>query len=304
MLGRVRERLAVASDLYQDDILILRSLLKLEYSANTTSYDCLQPELSRLLKSDLTNIVTFMKSVSDAPENEVPRNIKDVVLRNVAQDLSEVCIDMRKDETIERQLAAFEKKRDESFAEPCPLEKISAAELGLFTKQFYGSGLYKPIESMLARLRSEIDHAPVMDLHTIYVPFLQELIGLMLMYGIPLTNATYSSFFESVLQNYFQRFVGQEPEQDKPAEHNLWASRALAARGTLESFDHSYFRDILGGRYPIVVLPALVKLQSSKSVSQAHGRFDSLTTAVASGARNSATPVITNEDSIDPALTS
>ncbi|KAF3048356.1 hypothetical protein E8E12_011722 [Didymella heteroderae] len=249
MLDRVHEQLAAASDLYHDDILILRSLLKLEYSADTTGYQHLRSELSRLMISNLTYAAAFTKSVSDASLNEVPRRFKDEVLRDVARDLGDICIDMRNYETIEGQVAVHLRNKDGESPKPCPLEKLSAAQLGDFTKQFYGSGLYKPVESMLANLRSAMDQALTMDLHTLYVPFLQELIGLMLMYGIPLTNAIYSAFFESVLLNYLQRFVGQEPAQRSSAEHDLWAPRAAAARGRLEAFDHSYFREILGEHF-------------------------------------------------------
>ncbi|KAF2623232.1 hypothetical protein BU25DRAFT_180156 [Macroventuria anomochaeta] len=301
MLDRVRESLAAASELYHDDVLILRSLLGLKYSANTTGFQFLLPELSRLMRSNLTYAVTFTNYVFDAPTSEVPRTTKDDLLRAVAQDLGAVSIDMRDHENIERQLAAFERKKDEDIPGPRPLAKLSAAALGLFTKHFYGLGMYKPIESMIAHLRSEMDHALEQDLHTTYVPFLQELIGLMLMYGIPLANATYSSFFESVLQHYFMRFIGQEPEQKNSAKQKSWTRRAIAAHGTLESFDHSYFCDILGERYAIDVLPALVKLRGSTAASQAHSRFDSLTTAATTGAKDARTPVSKNDDKIDPA---
>ncbi|KAF3044959.1 hypothetical protein E8E11_005065 [Didymella keratinophila] len=305
MLDRVRERLAAASDLYHDDILILRSLLKLEYSADTTGYQYLQPELSRLMISNLTYAAAFTKSVWDASLNEVPRTFKDEVLRDVARVLGDVCIDMRKYETIEGQLAIPARNNNGDLPKPCPLNKLSAAQLGEFTKQLYGSGHYKPVEFMLANLRSAMDHALIMDLHTLYVPFLQELIGLMLMYGIPLTNAIYSAFFESVLLNYLQRFVGQEPAQRDSVEHSSWTTRATAARGRLEAFDHSYFQDILGDRYGAAVLPALMKLQGSTAVSeQAHSRFDSLTTSATAGAGPGSMKSLltTNDDKIDPTL--
>jgi hypothetical protein len=309
MLDQVREKLATASDLYHDDILILRSLLKLEYSADTTGYQYLQSELSRLMISNLTYAAAFTKSVCDASLNEVPRRFKDEVLRDVAHGLGDVCIDMRKYETIEGQLAIHERNKNGDLPAPCPLDKLSAAQLGEFTKQFYGSGYYKPVEFMLAKLRSAMDHALIMDLHTLYVPFLQELIGLMLMYGIPLTNTIYSAFFESVLLNYLQRFVGQEPIQRNSAEHSSWMPRAAAARGRLEAFDHSYFQDMLGDRYGAAILPALMKLQDPTAISQqAHSHFDSLTTsatAATAGTRagNTKGLITTNDDKIDPTST-
>jgi hypothetical protein len=306
MLDRVRERLAAASDFYHDDILILRSLLKLEYSADTTGYQYLQSELSRLMISNLTYAAAFTKSVCDASLNEVPRRFKDEVLRDVARGLGDVCIDMRRYETIEGQLAIHKRNKNGDSPRPCPLDKLSAAQLGEFTKQFYASGHYKPVEAMLANLRSAIDQALIMDLHTLYVPFLQELIGLMLMYGIPLDNAIYSAFFESVLLNYLQRFVGQEPAQENTAEHCSWTPRAAAARGRLEAFDHSYFQDILGDRYGAVILPALMKLQGSTAVPpQAHRRFEPLTiTATAeAGAGSTKGLLMINEDKTDPVLT-
>lgn len=282
MLDQVRERLVAASDLYQDDILILRSLLKLEYSGDTTGYQLLQTELSRLMRSNLTYAVTFTKAVCDASINEVPQCIRDQVIRDVAQGLGNIRIDMRSCDIVESQPAIFEKSKNGNFAERCPVAKHSAVELGEFTKLLYGSGLYKPVESMLADLRSEMDHALPMDLHVVYIPFLQELIGLMLMYGIPLTSVVYSAFFESVLQNYLQRFVGQKPKQGNSAEHNSWTPRAAAACHRLESFDHSYFRDILGDRYTIAILPALLKLQDFNPIPQVHSRFDSPTTLAVS----------------------
>jgi len=254
--------------------------------------------------SNLTYAAAFTKSVSDASLNEVPQKFKDEVLRNVAHGLSDVCIDMRKYETIEGQLAIHERKKNGDSPEPRPLDKLSAAQLGEFTKQFYGSGHYEPVELMLANLRSAMDHALIMDLHTLYVPFLQELIGLMLMYGIPLTNAIYSAFFESVLLNYLQRFVGHEPAQSNNTEHNSWTPRAAAARGRLETFDHSYFQDILGDRYGAAILPALMELQGSTEVSQqGHSRFNSLTTSATAGAGAGSTKgqLTTIDDKIDPA---
>lgn len=303
MLNGVRERLAAASDLYHDDILILRSLLKLEYSANTTGYRYLQAELSRLMIHNLTYAAVFTKSVCDAPLDEVPRRLKDEVLRNVAGGLGDVCIDMRQYETIEDQLAIHERNKNGDSPQPCPLKKLTAASLGEFTKHFYGSGHYKAVESLLANLRSAMDHALVMDLHIIYIPFLQELIGLMLMYGIPLTNAIHSAFFESVLLNYLQRFVGQEPAQRNSTEYSSWVPRAATARGRLEAFEHSYLHDILGDRYGATILPALMKLQGSTAVPrQAHSRFDSLNISATAGTGAMSTEVLmtTNDDNIDP----
>ena len=303
MLDQVYERLAAAPDLYQDDIPILRSLLKLKYSTDTTGFQFLFPQLSRLMRSNLTCAVTFTNSVFDASTNEVPRTIKDDLLRGIAQILGVVSIDMRDNETIERQVASLGEKKFGDPSELRPLAKLSSAALGIFTKHFYGTGLYDSIESMLAHLRSEMDHALVMDLHTIYVPFLQELIGLMLIYGIPLTNVTYSGFVESVLQSYCKRFIGQEPKESNSLEYESWKQRADAALGTLESFDHSYFRDILGTRYDEDVLPALMKVQGSTSVTQTHSGFDSLKTAAGTGAKTPRAPVTTDDDKIDPTLT-
>lgn len=307
MLDQVRKRLVAASHLYPDDILILQSLLKLEYSADTTGYQYLQSEISRLMRSNLTYAVVFTKSVCDAPVHQVPRNLKDEVLRDVARDLGVVCIDMRDHDNTDGQLGIHRENKDKDPLEPNPLEKLSAVQLGYFTKQLYGSGLYKPVESMLANLRLAMNHALIMDLHTLYIPFLQELIGLMLMYGIPLTNVVYSAFFENVLLNYLQRFVGEEPTRKDSNEHSLWTKRAAAACGRLETFDHSYFREIVGERYGVAILPALIKLQGSALVSQqAHCRFDSFVTSVSSGFETGSTKTLItiSDDKIDPTLTS
>lgn len=253
--------------------------------------------------SNLTYAASFTSSVCDASLNEVPQEIKDELLRDVASGLGNICIDMRKYETIKGQSAIKERDKNGASSEPCPLDKLSAAQLGDFTKRFYGLGHYKSVETMLANLRSAMDHAPVIDLHTLYIPFLQELIGLMLMYGIPMGNAIYSAFFESVLVNYLQRFVGQEPVQGNSAEHISWISRAAAARGRLETFDHSYFQDILGKKYTVVVSPALLKLRGSTEVSQqAHSRFDLLVTSATAEAGSGSTRglLMTDDDSIDP----
>lgn len=265
MLGRVRERLSGASDLYHDDVLILRPLLQLEYSAgpgssNTTGLCYLLPELLRLMKSNLTYTVTFTSHVLEFSNNEVPQSIKEDLLRAVAQVLDAVSLDMRDQRNIECQLAAFGGTKRGEFSGPRPLEKYSAAALGIFTKRFYSVGLYKPVESMLQRFQLEMVHAHSLDLHTIYVPFLQELIGLMLVYGIPMTNVVYSAFFETVLQQYFERFVGLQANQKTSVEQKSWRDRGIAARVALERFDHSYFRDILGDRYDSGVLSAMMNL--------------------------------------------
>ncbi|KAJ4984197.1 hypothetical protein SVAN01_10305 [Stagonosporopsis vannaccii] len=271
MLEQVRKRLAAASQLPHDDLIILRPLLKLEYTSNVTGVQFLYPELSRHMKSNLACAVAFTNGVLESSVDEVPQAIKDDLLRGVAQDMSTVSIDMRDHEAINRQLAAFEYRETAAdAAESPPLAKLSSPALGLFMKHLYGLRLFQPVESMLTQLRSEMNHALIMDLHLVYVPFLQELIALMLIYGIPMKDAAYSDFFESVLQNYLQRFVGQEKEYEN-LEHRSWRVRADAACGALESFDHSYFREILGDRYDSVVLPVLRTLQSD---SHKHNKLE------------------------------
>lgn len=303
MLDRVRERLATASDLYHDDVLILRPLLELEYPNNSTGLHTLLPELLRLMRSNLTYVVIFTNHVLDAPPNEVSRTLKDDLLRAVAQDLGEVSIDMREYGAIERQLALFEEKKQDEPHQIRPLAKLSAPALGLFTKHFYNLGLYKPIEILLTHLQIEIAHGHSIEIHTLYVPYLQELIGLMLMYGVPMTNVTYRSFFESVLRSYFELFVGQEPAQKHREEHEIWTKRAHATRCSLESFDHSYFRDILGDRYDNDVLPALMRLPGPAPGSHAHSRFDSIITLSTTGNKASRALNTTEDHKIDPALT-
>lgn len=271
MLKQVRQKLTVLSDLYQDDFLALRSLLKLDFSPETTGFHYLSSEISRLTKSNLTYAVTFTNGVVEAPTREVSQITKDDVIRDVAQYLGEVSIDMRTHESVERQVAVSNESNDQDFR---PVAKLLPAALGLFTKHFYGTGLYYPVEAMLARLCLQMQFALALDLHSVYVPFLQELIGLMLMYGIPMKNSTYSAFFNSVLCNYFDRFVGTETTDKSSAEHDSWTQRGNAARIMLESFDHSYFQDILGPRYESNILPAFTELPT---VSQSRSRFDSLT---------------------------
>jgi len=277
MLEQVRERLATAAELSHEDLVTLHPLLKLENTSNVTGLQFVYPELSRHMKSNLTYAVAFTNSVLAKPANEIPQAIKEDLLRRVAQDMSTVSVDMRDHEAINSQLATLEQKRTAATdaTEPQPLAKLSSPELGLFTKQLYGLGLFKPVESMLTRLRSEMNHVLILDLHRIYIPFLQELIGLMLMYGIPMRDVAYSNFFEGVLQNYFQRFVDQDVK-DESIGHRSWRLRADAARTALESFDHTYFRNILGDRYKIVVLPGLTRLQSH---SRGHGSSDGVTTS-------------------------
>ena len=240
-----------------------------------TGFQYLSAEIGRLVKSNLTYAVAFINCVVDAPIKEVPRATKDDVLRDIAQHLGEVSIDMRTHEAVERQLAALDDKTDRDGTECRPLAKLSPAAFGRFTKHFYGIGLFHPIELMLACLQLEMKHALVLDLHSLYIPFLQELVGLMLMYGIPMTNDTYSAFFECVLRNYLDRFVGVESEENSSADHEAWAKRANAARIMLETFDHSYFQDILGARYESNILPAFNKLPM---VSLSRGQFDSIET--------------------------
>lgn len=260
MLEQVRDRLAAASEMYHDDVILLRPLLRLEYESHVTGLQCLYPELSRLMRSNLTFAVAFTNCVLEAPTTEISRAIKDDLLRHVAQDMSTVSIDMRDDEVIDRQLATLDQGANVAESVKRPLVKLSSTGIGLFIKHLYGQGLFTSVESMLVQLVSEMDRALIVDLHKIYVPFLQELIGLMLVYGVPRTQVTYGSFFESVLHNYLHRFVGRK-EDVKSVERQSWETRAKAALDSLESFDHSYFRDILGEKYDIVILPDLQKIQ-------------------------------------------
>lgn len=302
MLGHVLERLSSASELHHEDIVMLRPLLQLEYSTagsgnpDSSGFYCLLPELLRLMKSNLTCAVTFTNYVLDASDNEVSKAIKEELLRAVAQVLGAVSIDMRDQDTISRQLAAFNEINHGDLSEPHPQAKLSPAAFGTFIKYFYSVGLYKPIEAMLAHFRTEMIHAHSVDLHTIYVPILQELISLMLIFGIPMTNATYSAFFEVVLQEYFARFVGPKADQMTAMEQTSWNQRATAARSMLESFDHSHFRDILGQRYDSSVLPVMMELPrnaASLQILQANDRVDSVLTK---------TSVTTDDDKIDPDL--
>ncbi|KAF2996850.1 hypothetical protein E8E13_003912 [Curvularia kusanoi] len=273
MLEQVREILNAASDLYQGDLLLLISLFKLEFSPETTGFHYLSAAIARLIKPNLTYMVAFINCVVDAPVQEVSQTTKDDVLRDVGLYLGEVSIDMRTHEAVERQLAAIDEMQDKDGFVARPMAKLSPGAFGLFTKRFYGIGQFLPVESMLACLQLEMKHALVMDLHSIYVPFLQHLVGLMLMYGIPMQNDTYSAFFDCVLCNYLERFVGIDSEDENSAEHNAWSHRANAARIMLGSFEHSYFEDILGARYESTIKPAYMKLPSA---TVGHGRFDSL----------------------------
>ncbi|KZM18631.1 uncharacterized protein EKO05_0000679 [Ascochyta rabiei] len=309
MLDRICERLADASELNGNDILALRPLLKLEYCKSglndciSTGFSCLLPQLLRLMQSNLTCAVNFSNHVLDAPDNEVPREMKEELLCSVAQILGAVSIEKRDSGTIKRQLATLEDAECGSVPEPQPQAKLTATAFGIFTKRLCSLGLFKPIESMLARLRSEMSHVHIVDLHTIYVPFLQELIGLMLVYGIPLKDVTYSSFFEAVLQQYLERFVGQVANGANDVERENWNQRAFAARAMLESFDHSYFRDILGDRYDRGLLPALLRLfeiAPSTTRSQPHN-LCTTTSSTQSGEFKET--VKTAKDKIDPALT-
>ncbi|KAH6629381.1 hypothetical protein C7974DRAFT_185455 [Boeremia exigua] len=269
MLEQLRERLAARSELYYDELLILRPLLNVEYGPNTKGLHCLYPELSRLMRSNLTYAVVCTDFFLEAPGDEIPQAMKDTWLRDVAQDMSTVLIDMGENDTLDCRRANFEQKD----AGHQPLAKLSPAALGLFTKRFYGLGLHQQTESMLLQLRLQMDHALAMDLHRIYVPYLQDLISLMLMYGIPMTNTTYGLFFERVLHNYFKRFLGQDIRDQGSIEHRSWTLRANEVRIRMESFDHTYFREILGHRYDIVILPVVMKLPPGP---QAHGQLDSL----------------------------
>lgn len=273
VLEQVHGILRTASDLYQGDFLVLRPLLKLEFSPDVTGFQYLSAEITRLVKSNLTYAVAFINCVVDAPSDEVPRATKDDVLRDIAQHLGEVSIDMRTHEAVEQELAALDDKTDKDGTKCRPVAKLSPAAFGRFTKHFYGIGLFHPIELMLACLQLEMKHALVLDLHSLYIPFLQELVGLMLMYGVPMTNHTYSAFFECVLCNYLDRFVGVESGEKSSAEHDTWTQRANAARIMLETFDHSYFQDILGARYESNILPAFNKLPL---ISPSRGQFDPL----------------------------
>lgn len=302
MLEQVRERLAAASELHHDDVITLRPLLKLEYTSDVTGLQCLYPELSRHMRSNLSYAVAFTNCVLESSASEVPQTIKDGLLRDVAQDMSTVSIDMREHEAVSGQLAAFEHRKDAADGvESQPLAKLSSAALGLFTKHLYGSGLFGPVETMLTHLRSEMNHALILDLHRIYIPFLQDLIGLMLVYGIPMKEAVYSGFFEGVLHNYLQRFVGQETKDVESLEHRSWTLRADSARGLLESFDHAYFEAILGDRYKVVVLPVLNRL---KSIPQHHSRLAAGTTSHSTTAKGHSTPITTSDETNDSVLTS
>ncbi|KAF9693182.1 hypothetical protein EKO04_008602 [Ascochyta lentis] len=309
ILDRVCERLADTSELNLDDIQALRPLLKLEYhtgglgSPSSTGFSCLLPELLRLMKSNITYAVTFSNYVLDAPDDEVPQAIKQELLCSVTHILGAVSVDTRDQETIKRQQAAFEDAENGSLLDPQSQAKLTAAAFGIFTKRLYSTGFFEPIESMLANLRTQMVHARSIELHIIYVPFLQKLIGLMLVYGIPLQTATYSAFFEVVLQQYLERFVGQEVDRRSKAEQEDWNQRAFAARVMLESFDHSYFREILGERYDRCVLPALSRLPDIAPSGTRSPTNDTLTIRASTQAGTPKTTVTASEDNTDHALT-
>lgn len=304
IFNQIHEKLADAADLYPDDLLTLRPLLKQENPPSSTFFHFLLPELMRLMRSNIAYAVAFTNYMLAAPISEVPQTTRDNLLHAVARELGAVSIDLREQETVQRQYVALERQQHVDTSELRALVEVSGAALGLFTKHFYNSGLFKQIESMLANLRSEMVHVHSIDLHTTYLPFLQELIGLMLMYGIPLTNTTYSSFFTSVLQEYFDRFIGLEPKQSNSTEHQVWTQRALTARATLMSFDHTYFREILGDRYDRDVLPALNQLPDCTSTLQAKSQLDPGMSAAAPRIKDLRTPVTKDNNKIESGLAS
>jgi hypothetical protein len=268
VLDRIHKQLATASELHHDDILVLRPLLSLNYptvdskNPHSTFFDHILPDLLRLMKSNFSCCITFTNYVLDAPNDDVPPSIKEDLLHAVANILGQASLDVRDQKDIEHHMVEYEETKHENTPRPQPLAKLSASALSVFVRHIFSSSLYEPAENSLDHFSIELGRTRGIDLHLTYIPFLQDLIGLMLIYGIPWTNAAYVGYFESSLQQYFERFVGQKPIQQNSTEYEAWEQRACAARSLLESFDHSYFREILGHRYDVVVLPAMMELRN------------------------------------------
>ncbi|KAJ4321621.1 hypothetical protein N0V94_002820 [Neodidymelliopsis sp. IMI 364377] len=268
MLDRMHKQIVAASELHCDDILVLRPLLSLDYAAvdskkpHSTFFDHILPDLLRLMRSNFSCCITLTNHVLDAHNDEVPPPMKEDLLCAVANILSHASLDVRDQKDIENQTIDYEETKYEEIPKPQPLAKLSASALSVFVGHIFSSNLYEPAENSLDHFSIELRRTHGIDLHLTYIPFLQDLIGLMLIYGIPWTNAAYVGYFESSLQQYFERFVGQKPTQQNNTEYEAWEQRACAARSLLESFDHSYFREILGQRYDVVVLPAMMELRN------------------------------------------
>ncbi len=282
MLDRIHAKLASTSELFHDDVAALRPLLGLSYGvsgiagAERTALQRLLPEFMRILKLNLSYTIAFTNYMLDTAASEVPQTTREDLVRAVAQILGTISIDMRNQDTINGQVIAYERTKHTTMPERQPIQKPSAAAFGIFIKHFYGQGLYTSVGLMISNLHSEVGRALGTTLHTIWLPFLQELISLMLIYGIPFTDAIYSQFFECVLQEYFKNFVGQEPTLQNSAEHKSWQQRADAACYSLDSFDHSYFQEILGKKYESVVLSGMTKLPRFSS-RPARDQIDSAT---------------------------
>ncbi|KAF2994673.1 hypothetical protein E8E13_001490 [Curvularia kusanoi] len=253
MLDGVGCRLDAASALSRQDISCIWTLLQAPYLEYHTSFDILSDSLLRLLGSNLSILLNFTNLILELHNNnERSAAIQDDLLNSVAEILVKVPIntgdvcDQRHEPT------------DESESDL----HVSWEALSQFTKHHYILGRFDAIHGMLDNLRTQMSYAHGSDLHAVYVPFLHRLISLMLMWGVPFAEETYSLFFKSVLQAYFGHFIGPVPSDISEVGIGEWTQRAEIAWTTLSAFEDSYLPEILGSWYDRDVAPRMTVLKN------------------------------------------
>lgn len=253
ILNEVCKRLKNARTLSYDDMLYLRTLLAAPYSNTESSFDILRHDLLRLLGLKLDLLVTFTNLVLDCPK-------ADKLLEQTETNLLDALAGKLGKASVSTDNPASGAPLELS-AEPRSEPQVSAAALSQFTKHFYVVGRYDAISDMLKNLIVKMSSVRVTDLPTIYIPFLQHLVALMLTWGVPFTEKVYELFFQSVLYEYFTRYVGAAPVDTDCEEFRAWKRQGEVAWTALKILDHDYLPELLGPWYTTNVEPRMTALK-------------------------------------------
>jgi hypothetical protein len=83
----------------------------------------------------------------------------------------------------------------------------------------------------------------------------------MLTWGVPFTEKVYELFFQSVLYEYFTRYVGAAPVDTDCEEFRAWKRQGEVAWTALKILDHDYLPELLGPWYTTNVEPRMTALK-------------------------------------------
>ena len=238
-------------------MLCLETLLDTPFTSFQTTFDVLRNSLVSLLGSNLTILVTFANHIFDKPDiNLLPKDVREDLLNTIAESMTAAPI--YAGTTVDGVPSQRFLKSRSAQTEP----HASAKVLSEFTKHMYKQQRWEIVCNMLVNLVRQMSSARISDLDTIYIPFLHMLFSRMILWRVPLYEEEYVLLFQTVLCQYFERFVRDMLSDHTSQQYKNWRRRALTARKRLYFLDSQQFEEILGSRYTTEIEPIMKALAS------------------------------------------